>query len=71
LVVTVGADHPDTLRCLGDVAVVTRRTGGTGPEADAGAAVDRLADVIGHEHPSVQTLRGGRLVARVIDPNPF
>ncbi|MER7440898.1 FxSxx-COOH system tetratricopeptide repeat protein [Micromonospora avicenniae] len=71
LAVTVGADHPDTLRCLGDVAVVTRRTGGTGPEADAGAAADRLADLIGHEHPSVQTLRGGRLVARVIDPNPF
>ncbi|MEV0152341.1 FxSxx-COOH system tetratricopeptide repeat protein [Micromonospora sp. NPDC050686] len=67
----VGAGHPDTLRCLGDLALVVRRTGGGGPEADDAAAADRLADVIGQDHPSVQTLRERRLVVRVIDPNPF
>ncbi|SCF39764.1 FxSxx-COOH system tetratricopeptide repeat protein [Micromonospora mirobrigensis] len=67
----IGATHPDTLRCLGDLALVAGRADAGAAEADVDAAADRLAEVIGQEHPSVQTLRERRLVVRVIDPNPF
>ncbi|MFG1868186.1 FxSxx-COOH system tetratricopeptide repeat protein [Micromonospora arborensis] len=65
----IGADHPDTLRCLGDLALVSRRTSDGAPAEDVGAVAERLAEVIGHEHPTVQTLRERRFIVRVIDPH--
>lgn len=65
----IGAEHPDTLRCLGDLSLVSRRAGGEAPAEDVGAVADRLAEVIGPEHPTVQTLRERRFVVRVIDPH--
>ncbi|MEU8113028.1 FxSxx-COOH system tetratricopeptide repeat protein [Micromonospora sp. NPDC048947] len=67
----LGADHPDTLRCLGDLALVSRHVGGGAPVEDVGAVADRLAEVIGPEHPSVQDLREERLIVRMIDPHLF
>ncbi|MET8349337.1 MULTISPECIES: FxSxx-COOH system tetratricopeptide repeat protein [unclassified Micromonospora] len=67
----IGADHPDTLRCLGDLALVSRHAGDGAPAEAVTAVADRLAEVLGQEHPTVQTLRERRFVVRVIDPHPF
>lgn len=48
---------------------MSRRAGGEAPAEDVGAVADRLAEVIGPEHPTVQTLRERRFVVRVIDPH--
>ncbi|MET7880440.1 FxSxx-COOH system tetratricopeptide repeat protein [Micromonospora profundi] len=69
LAATIGPDHPDTLRCLGDLAMMVERTGDGAPGEDLVAVVDRLADLIGPEHPTVDTLRERRFVVRVIDPD--
>ncbi|MBM0234522.1 tetratricopeptide repeat protein [Micromonospora sp. STR1_7] len=67
----LGPEHPDTLRCLGDLALVSRHITDRAAAEDVGVLVDRLAEVIGQEHPCVQTLRERRLVVRVVDPHPF
>ncbi len=36
LATVIGAEHPDTLRCLGDLALVSRRAGGEAPAEDVG-----------------------------------
>ncbi|WP_430500591.1 FxSxx-COOH system tetratricopeptide repeat protein [Micromonospora trifolii] len=69
LAAVIGADHPDTLRCLGDLALVARRAADGPATEDVGVVADRLAEVIGLEHPTVQTLRERRFVVRVIDPH--
>lgn len=67
----MGAEHPDTLRCQANLALVLKELGSTSRSADADLIVARLAKAIGPSHPTVVALRGGRYAHRVIDPHPF
>lgn len=69
LTMKLGADHPDTLRCHGNLAIIANRQGQ--PSPDETRVIDRLAQLIGENHPSVKALRSSGYVHRVIDPHPF
>ncbi|MFC0532770.1 FxSxx-COOH system tetratricopeptide repeat protein [Phytohabitans kaempferiae] len=67
----LGADHPDTLSCQTHLAVVSRRLDEPGAAGTYARALERLAGVLGTDHPIVTALREGQLVYRVLDPHPF
>ncbi|MCA2215739.1 FxSxx-COOH system tetratricopeptide repeat protein [Jidongwangia harbinensis] len=58
----LGPDHPDTLRCTANRALM-RIAVGESPGEDATAG-DRLAAVLGDDHPAVSALRAGRYLHR-------
>lgn len=63
----LGPDHPDTLRAAANLAlslVEQRRAGAT---ERLEQIIDRLATLVGREHPSVEALRVGDRDHRVID----
>ncbi|WFE65712.1 FxSxx-COOH system tetratricopeptide repeat protein [Micromonospora sp. WMMD714] len=71
LTAALGPDHPDTLRSLGNVETAHQATSGGVVSIGRVRLADRLADLIGQEHPSVVVLRDGRYVRRVLDPHPY
>lgn len=68
---TVGMDHPDTLRCRANLELALRAAGEPVPGVDVVGVVDRLAQAVGNDHPSVRALREPRYVHRVLDPHPY
>ncbi|MBQ0897073.1 tetratricopeptide repeat protein [Micromonospora sp. U56] len=68
---TSGPHHPDTLRCQANVALVGQGHEGKAPSPGDLLPLDLLAEVVAADHPTVQALRKGRLVPRMIDPHPF
>jgi hypothetical protein len=66
-----GADHPDTLRTMGNLEIATDAASGGRASIGRMRVADRLADRVGQEHPSVVMLRDGRYVRRVLDPHPY
>jgi tetratricopeptide (TPR) repeat protein len=73
----LGEQHPDTLSCQGNLALLTSRlseASSAAPDAPGGPGalqrvIDALAGRLGPEHPSVTSLREGRLLYRMIDPH--
>ncbi len=64
----LGSKHPDYLICRGNLTLIETSSPG---DAHA-AAFGELAELLGDDHPSVISLRAGRLVFRVTDPqDPF
>ncbi len=68
---TLGRRHADTLRCRANLALMRQAQGGTGSDARPDPVIRELADAIGDQHPSVQALRLGTYVHRVVDPHPY
>ncbi|GAA2366255.1 hypothetical protein Cme02nite_30370 [Catellatospora methionotrophica] len=71
LVTTLGQRHADTLRCRANLALMRQAQGAAGPEARPDPVINELADAIGEKHPSVNALRLGTYVHRVVDPHPY
>lgn len=71
LTATVGVDHPDTLRCRANLELALRAAGQPVPSVDVIGVVDRLAQAVGTDHPTVRALRELRYVHRVLDPHPY
>ena len=67
----LGKEHPDALRAAANLALTRRDLGEPGALNALSAAVSRLEDVIGRDHPSVVALRAGTRNHRVLDPQPF
>lgn len=66
---TLGDDHPDTLCCHANL-LLTRGQQGQDTTAERNRVIDRLAMLLGEAHPTIVTLRAGRRVLRVLDPQP-
>jgi tetratricopeptide (TPR) repeat protein len=67
----LGKEHPDTLRCRANMLLTRLQQGDPAAESERDRVVDRLAKVLGTDHHSVATLRGGRRLMRALDPQPF
>ncbi len=70
LAITLGQNHPDTLRCHANM-LLTRQQRGEDHTGQREMVIDQLANLIGLDHPNVGTLRGGRRLMRALDPQPF
>jgi tetratricopeptide (TPR) repeat protein len=68
---TLGPDHPDTLSCQTHLAIVLRRLGEPNAAATYVQATERIGKALGVDHPIVVALREGRMMYRVLDPNPY
>ncbi|MGW5264229.1 FxSxx-COOH system tetratricopeptide repeat protein [Microbispora sp. NPDC004025] len=68
---SLGPRHPDTLRCQANLLLVRERLGAADAAAERETLLGQLAAVLGDDHPTVTTLRAGRLVGRTLDPQPF
>jgi hypothetical protein len=66
----LGPDHPNTLRCRANLAMVLGRVG-PAPEAELGQLTELLRRRIGDDHPSMEDLRHRRFMHRVIDPHQY
>ncbi|MEV4514379.1 tetratricopeptide repeat protein [Dactylosporangium sp. NPDC049525] len=67
----LGPEHPHTLRCEANRAIIDLRVHGHAYQEQVNIAIDAFADRVGRAHPAVQALRRGRLLRRVIEPHPF
>jgi tetratricopeptide (TPR) repeat protein len=67
----LGADHPDTIGCEANTALLSEQLRMPGFEALLENALERLVLRLGRNHPSVDTLRQGRLIHWIVEPHPF
>jgi MinD-like ATPase involved in chromosome partitioning or flagellar assembly len=67
---TLGPSHPDTIRCEANL-LLTQRQNGRDTIAELNSVIKQLQDLIGSDHPSIETLRAGRRLLRALDPQPF
>jgi hypothetical protein len=67
----LGPDHPHTLRCQANLAIILLRARGAGYQDSLDQAIERLGQRVGPTHRAVKALRAGRLLRRIIDPHPF
>ena len=67
---TLGPAHPDALRCRANL-LLTRGRLGDDTATDLARVIGQLEHALGEGHPTVATLRQGRLVLRALDPPPF
>jgi tetratricopeptide (TPR) repeat protein len=67
----LGPEHPDTLRCRANLLLTRLQQGDSAARSERDRVIDRLATLIGMDHPTVKTLRGGRRLMRALDPQPF
>ena len=67
----LGKEHPDTLRCRANLLLTLIQQGDQAAEPERDRVVERLARILGTDHHSVATLRGGRRLMRALDPQPF
>jgi hypothetical protein len=62
--------HPNTLRCLANLALVSRHLGRDAPASEA-SILQMLIERLGADHPAVGAMRERRYLHRIIDPHPF
>ncbi len=69
----IGPDHPDTLRCAANVALLLRhRPFGDEPtDVDGVQVLTRLRARLGVAHPAVAAFEERRYLYRVLDPHPY
>jgi hypothetical protein len=67
----LGEEHPHTLRCRANHAIIRAGAAGLSPVAEAQVFIDKLVVRLGAHHGAVLALQEGRLLRRVIDPHPF
>ncbi|HEX4062657.1 MAG TPA: FxSxx-COOH system tetratricopeptide repeat protein [Streptosporangiaceae bacterium] len=67
----LGAQHPDTLRCRANTLLTLHEQGTSGASADRQQVIEKLATLLGSEHPDIAALISGGRLLRVIDPQPF
>jgi MinD-like ATPase involved in chromosome partitioning or flagellar assembly/tetratricopeptide (TPR) repeat protein len=67
----LGPGHPDTLRCRANLLLTREQLGDHAAAARRAEVIDQLADLLGEDHPTIGTLRGGRRLMRALDPQPF
>lgn len=65
----LGEGHIDTLRASADRALIQRMA--QREEVDLQPILSRMTDILGAAHPAILALHAGRLLHRVIDPQPF
>jgi MinD-like ATPase involved in chromosome partitioning or flagellar assembly len=68
---TLGHRHPDTLRCRANMLLTRQEQGVESASAERRAIVEQLTEMLGPEHPDIDTLISGGRLLRVIDPQPF
>lgn len=67
----LGPQHPDTLRCRANTLLTLHEQGTSGASSDRQQVIEKLATLLGSEHPDIGALFGGGRLLRVIDPQPF
>jgi tetratricopeptide (TPR) repeat protein len=67
----LGQNHPDTLRCQANLLLTKHERGDHTAIAARTAVIDKLASLIGEDHPNIVTLRAERRLMRSVDPQPF
>ncbi|WP_027344720.1 FxSxx-COOH system tetratricopeptide repeat protein [Hamadaea tsunoensis] len=70
LTARLGADHPDAIRCEANLAMVRDRLRFPDAGTRLDRALQRLADRLGPEHPTVEAFRAGAHLHRVVEPHP-
>jgi hypothetical protein len=69
--IVLGADHPDTLRCEGNLAILSGRLGLAGSDTMMNRALQRLVARLGTSHPAAEAMREGKFLHRIVEPHPF
>ncbi|HEY3870781.1 MAG TPA: FxSxx-COOH system tetratricopeptide repeat protein [Actinocrinis sp.] len=67
----LGENHPDSLRAHANLALTRRQLDEPKADQEFASIVERLAGLIGIDHPSLIALRSGNRVHRVLDPQPI
>jgi tetratricopeptide (TPR) repeat protein len=67
----LGPNHPDTLRCQANTALTERDMGAVGASNRLEASIRNLTDQLGIDHPDIDSLKAGKRLLQVIDPQPF
>ncbi|HEU5356503.1 MAG TPA: FxSxx-COOH system tetratricopeptide repeat protein [Actinocrinis sp.] len=67
----LGANHPDALRAAANLELTRTALNESGAQIRLAQIIERLATLIGREHPSVIALRAGNRNHRVLDPQSF
>ena len=68
---TLGPNHPDTICCRAHIVLAAGRLDGRDAAAAAVPVIRQLGEAIGETHPLVRLLEAGRLIQRILDPNPY
>jgi tetratricopeptide (TPR) repeat protein len=71
LAAALGPRHPDTLRCRGNMLLTRQLLGEETADVELEALLSQLSAALGAGHPTVDVLRAGRRLNRVLDPQPF
>jgi hypothetical protein len=66
----LGPQHPDTLRCRANLLLSREREPGEMLKPRLEIA-DKLAELLGQDHPDVMTIHSGERLLCTIDPQPF
>jgi hypothetical protein len=67
----LGPDHPDSLRCEGNLLLARRKQESRRYESELSDVIRRLVASLGEEHPAVEALRESRYLHRTLDLHPF
>ncbi|MGH3159643.1 MAG: FxSxx-COOH system tetratricopeptide repeat protein [Streptosporangiaceae bacterium] len=66
----LGPQHPDALRCRANTLLTLHELGTSGASTDRQRVIEKLATLLGPEHPDIGALIGGGRLLRVIDLQP-
>ena len=70
LAAALGDDHPDTLRCSANLLLIRQQRGDVGARAQRVDVIDRLAALIGPDHPDIGALCQEDRLMPALDPEP-
>jgi tetratricopeptide (TPR) repeat protein len=70
-VVTLGRDHPDTLRSRANLLLTRKHLGNAEAAAERDSTIAQLSSLLGADHPHIGMLRREDRLMHTLDPQPF